>query len=59
MLTYSFALPFADAFVANLESYEITYPQALEKDYKLTESHRRLRRDLDDKRISHYQVNDT
>ena len=50
-------LLFADAFLRNLDTYEITYPEALEVDYKLTEKHRRLRRDVSDNRPSYYEVN--
>jgi len=46
-----------DAFLRNLDTYEITYPEALEVDYKLTEKHRRLRRDVSDNRPSYYQIN--
>ena len=45
-----------DAFLRNLETYEITYPEALELDYDLTDNHRRLRRDVSDDRTSYYQV---
>eukprot|EP00794_Sanderia_malayensis_P012673 gene12673-13974_t len=46
-----------DEFEKNLDSYEITYPIALEKEYTLNENHRRLRRNVDDDRISYYQIN--